>query len=269
LVLIFDLDGVVYLGTTPIPGAIEALNELARSGHQLFFLTNNSTQSRQTYADRLSGMGYPAAPDQVMTSAYATGLYLRSQGAAGKRVYVVGESGLRQEMELAGLRVVDLDDPTPADYVVAGLDRQLTFAKLQRAHHEISVHGATFVATNRDATYPTESGEIPGGGAIVAPIEVSTGVRGVTIGKPEPGTWLEILDLAGVGPEDAIMVGDRSETDIMGAKAVGLHTVLTLSGVTTPAMVDALPEEQRAEYVIADLTELPSLVERLLLARSW
>lgn len=263
MVLIFDLDGVIYLGTTPIPGAIEALNELDRSRHQLFFLTNNSTQSRQTYADRLSRMGYPATADQIMTSAYATGLYLQSLGAQGKRVYVVGESGLGQEMELAGLQVIPLEDPTPCDYVVAGLDRQLTFAKIQRAHYEITYQGATFVATNRDATYPQETGEIPGGGAIVAPIEVSTGVRGVTIGKPEPGTWVEILHLAGATPDQAIMVGDRSETDIKGAKAVGLHTVLTLSGVTTREMLPALPEDQRADHIIPDLTELPALVSLL------
>jgi phosphoglycolate/pyridoxal phosphate phosphatase family enzyme len=263
LVLVFDLDGVIYLGTTPIPGAIEALHRLAADGHALYFLTNNSTRSRQTYADRLEGMGYPATAAQFMTSAYATGLYLRSVGAEGKKVYVVGEVGLREEMELAGLTVIPLEDPTPVDYVVAGLDRSVTFAKLQRAHHEIAVHGAQFVATNRDATYPLETGEIPGGGAIVAPIEVSTGVRGVTIGKPEPGTWLWLLELEGAAPEQGLMVGDRAETDILGAKRVGLHTVLTLTGVTTVEMLERLPEEQRPDHVVRDLTELPALVASL------
>src|SRR5439155_25022967 len=121
----------------------------------------------------------------------------------------------------------------PAAYVVAGLDRTLTYEKLRRAFYEIRTNGARFVATNRDATYPQEDGEIPGGGAIVAPIEYAAGVRGVTIGKPEPGTWQLILDLEGAAPDQAVMVGDRPETDIMGAKAVGLHTVLTLTGVAT------------------------------------
>jgi 4-nitrophenyl phosphatase len=262
VVLIFDLDGVVYLGDTPIPGAIESLNALA-AHHSLYYLTNNSTRSRQTYVDKLTRMGLPTTTEQVMTSAFATGLYLKTQGAAGKTVFVVGEEGLVHEMEAAGLRVVGLDDATPADYVVAGLDRNLTYAKLQRAHHEITINGATFVATNRDATYPMETGEIPGGGAIVAPIEYSTGVTGATVGKPEPGTWLGILQLAGAPPEQALMVGDRPETDIMGAKRVGIHTALVLTGVTTATQIPALPDEQQPEFVLQDLTELAGLVERL------
>ena len=263
MVLIFDLDGVVYLGDTPIPGAIQALNQLAEEGHQLFFLTNNSTRSRQNYADKISKMGHAVRPEQVMTSAYATGLYLEAQGAAGKSVYVVGEGGLREEMRLAGLRVIEDGDASAADYVVAGLDRHLTYDKLLRAHIEITRNGATFVATNRDATFPQETGEIPGGGAIVAPIECSSGVQGVTIGKPEPHTWLRILELAGAWPDQALMVGDRSETDILGAKKIGLHTALVLTGVTTPEMVGSLSDEAAPEFVLPDLTALPALAARL------
>jgi len=263
VVIIFDLDGVVYLGNTPIPGAIESLNTLAEAEHALYFITNNSTRSRQNYADKLTAMGLPTSPEQVMTSAYATALYLQALGAEGKNVYVVGEVGLREEMAAVGMRVLGEEDPGPADYVVAGLDRDLTYAKLRRAHEEITRHGATFVATNRDATYPMETGEIPGGGAIVAPIEVSTGVRGATIGKPEPHTWLRILDLAGVGPSGALMIGDRSETDIQGAKEIGLHTALVLTGVTRAEDVAGLPDPQLPDHVLQDLTALPELVGRL------
>jgi phosphoglycolate/pyridoxal phosphate phosphatase family enzyme len=263
VIVIFDLDGVVYLGNTPIPGAIEALNRLQGEGHDLYFLTNNSTARRQDYVDRLARMGFQTDDHHVMTSAYATGLYLQAQGASGKSVFIVGESGLAAEMELAGLRVVTEEDPATADYVVAGLDRRLTYAKLLRAHREITENGAVFVATNRDATYPMETGAIPGGGAIVAPIECSTGVAAVTIGKPEPGCWLRILKVAGGSPEQALMVGDRSETDIMGAKAVGIHTALVLTGVTPPEAVAGLPEPQQPEFVIADLTALPELAARL------
>lgn len=263
MVLIFDLDGVVYLGHTPIPGAIEALNRLHAEGHSLYFLTNNSTARRQDYVDRIAAMGYRSDEAHVMTSAYATGLYLRSAGAAGKTVFVVGESGLEAEMEMAGLRVVPLESEERADYVVAGLDRRLTYAKLLRAHREIVERGATFVATNRDATYPMETGTIPGGGAIVTPIECSTGTRAVTIGKPEPGCWLRILEVAGAGPEETIMVGDRPETDIMGAKAVGLHTVLVLSGVTSEGDLPGLSPEQIPDHVLPDLRGLPALAARL------
>jgi HAD superfamily hydrolase (TIGR01450 family) len=198
-----------------------------------------------------------------MTSAYATGLYMQGVGAQRKSVYVVGEAGLAAEMELAGLRVVTDENLEPADYVVAGLDRKLTYAKLLRAHREIVENGAAFVATNRDSTYPMETGTIPGGGAIVAPIECSTGVTAVTIGKPEPGCWLRILEVAGSEPSRAMMVGDRPETDIMGAKAVGLHTALVLTGVTSEAEVPGLPEAQQPEFVIPDLTALPELALRL------
>lgn len=263
MVAIFDLDGVVYLGDTPIPGAIEALNALAEAGHGLYFLTNNSTRSRQHYVDKLAKMGYTPAADQIMTSAYATGLYLRTLGVEGKTVFVVGEHGLAEEMAAIGLEVLGQDDPRPADFVVAGLDRQLTYAKLQRAFQEIHDRGAQFIATNRDATYPMETGEIPGGGAIVAPIEVATGVTPVTIGKPEPGCWLRILELAGAAPQQAVMVGDRPETDIMGAKQVGIATALVLTGVTGADEVAGLPEPQQPDHVIANLLELPALLERL------
>ena len=263
MVIVFDLDGVVYLGDTPIPGAIEALNRLNAEGNALYFLTNNSTRARQSYADKLAHMGYPADAAHIMTSAYASGLYLAEAGAAGKTVYVVGEEGLAAEMRTAGLHVLTEADSARADYVVAGLDRFLTYAKLQRAHNEITLNGATFIATNRDATYPMESGEIPGGGAIVAPIECSTGVRGLTIGKPEPHTWLRILELAGATPAQALMVGDRSETDILGAKRLGMHTALVLTGVTTPEAAAALPADLCPDHVLPNLTPLPELAARL------
>ena len=262
MVLIFDLDGVVYLGDTPIPGAIPALNRLKDGGHQIYFLTNNSTRHRSAYVSRLQCMGFETDVEHVMTSAFATGLYLKDLGAAGKTVYVVGEHGLAEEMEAAGLRVLSDADAASADYVVAGLDRTLTYAKLARAFKEIREHGARFIATNRDATYPMETGEIPGGGATVAPIEVSTGVTGVTIGKPESVCWERILALSGVPASQALMVGDRPETDIRGARRIGIPTALVMTGVTREADLDKLPPEHKADFVISNLEVLPDLIGR-------
>ena len=263
MVLIFDLDGVVNIGEAPIPGAVETLNALAAAGQRLYFLTNNSTRSRAHYVEKIGRLGHQTTAEQIMTSAHATGLYLRSIHAEGKKVFVVGEQGLATEMEAVGLQVVTLEDASPVDFVVAGLDRGFSYAKLMRAHHEIVHHGATFLATNRDATYPTENGPIPGGGSIVAPIEVSTGVKPLTIGKPEPAVWRRILELEGVPAQRAVMVGDRADTDIQGAKAIGIHTVLVLTGVTKPEQVPGLPAEMQPEHVIHNLTELPSLLQRL------
>lgn len=260
MILVFDLDGVIYRGETPVPGAIPTLLHLSAAGHRLFFLTNNSTRSRRDYADKLIRMGYPATPAQVMTSAYATGLYLREHGAEGQRVFIIGEHGLAEEMTLAGLAVVPLESDERVDYVVVGLDRSLTFAKLQRAFAEVR-GGATFIATNQDPTYPMEEGrEIPGGGSMVAALQYALGVAPIAIGKPEPYTLQEILRLAGGRPEEAVMVGDRLDTDIRVGRRVGLTTVLPLTGVTSRAALEQTPPAERPDFVIESLEQLPALL---------
>lgn len=258
MLYVFDLDGVVYLGTTAIPGAPGAIRELQARGDQVFYLTNNSTRSRADYAARLNRLEIPTVPEQVMTSAYATGLYLQEHGAGGQSVYVLGERGLGEEMALAGFRVLGNDATERADWVVAGLDRELDFASLNAAFQHVR-KGARFVATNRDATYPMETGEIPGGGSVVAALEASAGPAEITIGKPELTTWLEILRMAGVEARDAVMVGDRPETDILGGNRVGMRTVLVLSGVAKAEDLPNLPDEQRPDYVLASIAELPQL----------
>lgn len=263
MILIFDLDGVIYRGDTPVPGAIPTLHHLTAAGHRLFFLTNNSTRSRRDYAGKLARMGFPATPEQVMTSAYATGLYLRRQGAEGKRVFIIGEHGLAEEMTLAGLLVVPPESEERADYVVVGLDRFLTFAKLQRAFEEVR-GGARFVATNKDPTYPMEEGrEIPGGGSMVAALEYAVGRAPITIGKPEPYTLEEILRIAGGRPEEAVMVGDRLDTDIRVGRRLGLATALPLTGVTTRDVLDTATSDERPDFVMETLEELPAILARL------
>ena len=205
-------------------------------------------------------MGYPATPAQVMTSAYATGLYLREHGAEGQRVFIIGEHRLAEEMTLAGLTVVPLESDEPVRYMVVGLDRSLTFAKLQRAFAAVRA-GAIFIATNQDPTYPMEEGrEIPGGGSMVAALQYALGAAPIAIGKPEPYTLLEILRLAGGRPEEAMMVGDRLDTDIRVGRRVGLKTVLPLTGVTSRADLEkALPDE-RPDFVINLLEQLPGIL---------
>jgi 4-nitrophenyl phosphatase len=263
LTIVFDLDGVVYRGETALPGAIVTLHRLAADGHSLYFLTNNATRSRTDYTRKLDRMGFPCPPEQVMTSAYATALYLAAEGAAGRKVFVVGEQGLVAELEAVGLAVVPLEGDERADYVVVGLDKGFSYAKLARAYREIMA-GAVFVATNRDPTYPLEEGvEIPGGGTMVAAIECATAVRPVLIGKPEPFALERILALSGTGPEDAVMVGDRTDTDIRVGRRVGAATVLTLTGVTSREEALAAPAEEQPDYVVESLEELPGIVAGL------
>jgi phosphoglycolate/pyridoxal phosphate phosphatase family enzyme len=263
LTIVFDLDGVVYRGEVALPGAVTTLNRLAAEGHSLFYLTNNATRSRSDYAHKLVRFGIPCDPEQVMTSAHATALYLKSEGGAGRKVFVVGERGLIEEMEWAGLTVVPVESEDRADFVVAGLDKGFNYAKLARAYREIKA-GAAFIATNRDPTYPLEEGvEIPGGGTMVVAIEYATGRTPRLIGKPEPYALERILALAGARPSDAVMVGDRTDTDIRVGRRVGLTTVLTLTGVTTWEQAAVAPPEEQADYIISTLEELPPILAAL------
>jgi 4-nitrophenyl phosphatase len=226
-------------------------------GDQVFYLTNNSSKSRDEYVQKLARFDIPATIEQVMTSAYATGRMFIEQGLVGKSVYVVGESGLRAEMEAAGMRVVEYTEDGAIDFVVAGWDRSFTYAKLTEAHFAVE-RGATFIATNRDATYPDSGGRtLPGGGAIVAAIETCTGVVPMTVGKPSPYTLELILRMAGVSPSDCMVVGDRLDTDIAIGRAVGAKTVLVLTGVSTRQDVAVAPPDLVPDLVLNDLTELP------------
>jgi len=263
MLFIFDLDGVIYRGGEPVPYSAEAVAQLRKQGHFACFLTNNSACTRAFYAQKLAALGIPAEPSDIMTSAYATALYLQENGLSGSRVLVIGEDGLREELAQAGVTFVDPPAEDRADVVVAGIDRAFTYQKLKAAQQAI-LNGALFVATNRDATYPLEGGAVePGGGAIVAAIEVASGRSPVLIGKPSDYTVRRILDSHGVRPEDAVIVGDRLDTDTAVGKAVGLKTVLVLTGVTTPQQVANADPTYTPDIVLPNLQDLPQAISIL------
>ena len=198
---VFDLDGVMYLGETAIPHAAEAVRRLAGTGKQVYFLTNNSGRTRSDYQEKLARVnGLDVAEHQIYTSAYATALYLKAHGAAGRTVFVIGEAGLARELaELGGLVPVTVADSVPhtdIDYVVVGIDKQFTYDKLRFAHAAITRGHAQFIATNRDSTFPMEDGEIPGGGSLVAALATAAGREPITVGKPEPHAYEAILQAA-------------------------------------------------------------------------
>ena len=172
-VYVFDLDGVMYLGDTAIPYASEAVNRLREAGKQVYYLTNNSGRTRADYCAKLASVNGLIVPESaIFTSAYATALYLKQRGAAGRSAYVIGEPGLAAELSASGglqcITQPDSVDPGDIDYVVMGIDRQFTYDKLRFAHAALTRGHAQFIATNRDATFPLEVGEIPGGGSLVA-----------------------------------------------------------------------------------------------------
>ncbi|MDW8367975.1 MAG: HAD-IIA family hydrolase [Abditibacteriales bacterium] len=255
--MVLDLDGVVYLGSTPIAGAVETIRWLRQSGRLVKFCTNNATRSRQHYAEKLSGMGIPSTPSDVVTSAYAVGLYLRQRSQQPFTVLAVGEEGLRIELSAAGATVLErVDVTTRVDYVVVGLDRAFTYQKLEMAFHAIR-NGAEFIATNRDAAAPMEKKDIPGAGAIVAAIEAAVGQPpAVVIGKPQP-TMLELLMAeSDVTPAMTLFVGDRLETDVLAGRRAGTRTACVLTGIASAEDVRRAPPEMQPDVVIANLREL-------------
>lgn len=260
-VYVFDLDGVMYLGDTAIPYAAEAVRRLNDANKSVYFLTNNSGRTRISYQQKLKDVnGIDVPVESIFTSAYATALYLKQSGAAGRSAFVIGEAGLAQELEEVGhLRVFttpDSTDPTQIDYVIVGIDRQFTYDKLRFAHAAITRGHAEFIATNRDATFPMEVGEIPGGGSLVASLACATSREPITIGKPEPHAYEAILRSAGVSAAESIMVGDRLDTDIAVGRRAGAQTVLVLTGVTSRIVADSAPEMWRPDMIIGDLRSL-------------
>jgi len=260
-VYVFDLDGVLYLGGTPIAHAAEAVRRLQGAGKRVFFLTNNSAQTRADYQAKLARVnGLEAEESSIFTSAYATALYLKQRGAEGRTAFVIGEAGLAAELrDSAGLVPVtkpDSADPHDIDYVVVGIDRQFSYDKLRFAHAAITRGHAQFIATNRDTTLPTEDGEVPGGGSLVAALAAAAGREPLNMGKPEPHGYEAILAAAGVTASESVMVGDRLDTDIAVGRRAGAHTLLVLTGVTSAAQAQSAPPAWRPEKIIGDLREL-------------
>lgn len=261
-VFVFDLDGVLYRGTDPVDGAAESLARLRQMpGKRLFFLTNNSSQDRSDYTEKLTRLGMPCTEDEIVTSASATADYVaQTLGASGKVVLCVGGHGIRNEMHRVGMVVRRPDEPAVEgeriDFVVAGLDRQFNYHTLHRAQEAI-LQGASFIATNRDGQFPVEGGKVtPGGGAMVAAIVACTDAEPVVVGKPETTGLQTILDRAGARPDEALMIGDRLDTDVLCGNRLGVPTALVLTGVTPKEKLEDAPAAMRPGYVLNTLRDL-------------
>jgi phosphoglycolate/pyridoxal phosphate phosphatase family enzyme len=270
---IFDMDGVLYRGKEAIPGAPEAISRLRRAGKRVVFLTNNSTRTRETYVDVLRGMGIESAVDDIFTSASLTVGWLEAHVKATRAeprdvvVYVIGEEGIKAALKRRGFAVAREQD-FDADkalhgkvrFVIVGLDRQLTYRKLDIALNCI-VSGAAFLATNDDAALPVEGGTLaPGAGAIVQALVTCSKHPpdfGSPFGKPNPMAFHEIARATGIPLERMVSVGDRPETDVLASKRAGVTSVLVLSGITRQG--DEIPDTMAPDIILTSIDALNGL----------
>ena len=277
MLLLVDLDGVVYRATEPVLGVGPALAARAALGDDVVYVTNNAMHYRGDYMARLEAHGAPVGPDRVITSARASALWIQEHLPAVRTVISVGAGGLERELREAGFEVVTAahvatrmsqegldgwDAAGHPDAVVVGLDPQLTYLRIAAAADCVRA-GAAFVATNRDPIYPTERGFRPGAGSVVAAIEVASGTSPVaTIGKPGPYLLEAAARMVGADVSRAVMIGDAL-SDVAAGRAVGARTILMLTGVTSREIADALTAGERPTRIAADAGELAEILEDL------
>ena len=247
--LLIDLDGVVYRGDEVIPGA-EALRQVRRMGPRILFLTNNSSRAPAHLADKLARLGVQAAPEEILTSGVATATLLRREGFGGGSAFVIGETGLREALTAAEIRILD-GQPLGAELVVVGWDRSVDYEKLRTASLLVQ-RGARLVATNADASYPAPDGLWPGAGAILSFITTTTGVTPTVVGKPHRAMFDAAIELTGATAP--LVVGDRLDTDIAGAMAMGWDSLLVFSGAASPS--ELMWSDRVPTYLANDLTGL-------------
>ena len=226
---IFDLDGTIYLGEKLIPGAKETVERLKSLFKKIVYLSNKPLQTREDYANKLTRLGIPTKPEEVINSSLVMARWLSRQ-APGATIFVIGEIPLIEEMARAGFRFSE--KAGEIQYVIASFDRTFDYRKLNIALQAIK-KGAHFIATNPDRTCPVEGGEIPDCAAMIGAVEGTTGKRVETIvGKPSDIMIQVAVDYMGLRPQDCVLVGDRLETDMVMGKKAGMAAALVLTGVT-------------------------------------
>ncbi len=268
--VIFDLDGVVYRGNVPIPGARELVDYLHAAGVAVRFATNNSMVARAGYVERLGAMGIRTGVDEIVTSTSATVEHLRRHAPGIRTVLGIGADGMRAELTEAGLEVTMAGaaefaehDGGPLgcsfDAVIVGLDPVVDYRRLAVAMSAVA-GGARLIATNADARYPTPVGFLPGAGAILAAVATATGAVPEVIGKPSPAMFTATVEASGIDPGAAVVVGDNPDADVAGAHRAGIAAILVLTGVADAVTAEALAGERRPDAVAAGPDEVRVLL---------
>ena len=259
--LIIDMDGVLWHGTEPMAGLTDFFDTLSKLNIRFILATNNASLTPEQYVAKLAKMGVTVTQDQILTSGTATALYLSKQVKPTEtRVFVIGVEGITQPLIELGFTLTDLYEVSNkdtnqkgADIVVCGKDETLTWHKLATATLNIRA-GAKFIGTNGDTTLPTELGVTHGNGAILAALEVATGVTPSIIGKPEPIIYQQALVLLNASPEETVAIGDRLETDILGAVRTGIRSIMVLTGISSED--DLKASDYQPTWVMPDITAI-------------
>ena len=245
---ICDMDGVIYLGNQLLPGVAEFVNWLNENDKRFLFLTNSSERSPKELRQKLQRMGLDIGEEHFYTSALATAAFLKKQ-APGCTAFVIGAPGLLNALYDVGVTMNDVDP----DYVIVGETASYNYEVITKAVRLV-LNGARLIATNSDLTGPTEFGIAPACRSLVAPIELATGKKAYFMGKPNPLMMRTGLQLLGVHSEEAAMVGDRMDTDVIAGMESGLATVLVLSGCTSRADINDYP--YRPTYILNGVGEI-------------
>lgn len=248
--LIIDMDGVLYQGNRAMPRLCEFFDFLREHSIQFILATNNSTKTPQERVEKLAGMGVIVSPEEILNSGQATARYLRHEYPVGTRVHVFGMKALKHALFDEGFIISD----EHVRVVVASMDREVTYEKLERASLLIQ-GGARFIATNLDPTYPSEKGFLPGTGSMIRALQTASGVDPIAIGKPEPTMFQLAMESMGASPETTAVIGDRADTDILGGKRAGITTICVLSGASDRAEAEAVG----ADLICAHIAELLDL----------
>ena len=251
---ICDMDGVIYHGNQILPGVREFIQWLQEEHKEYLFLTNNSGYTRRELNQKLARMGLDVPEEHFYTSALATAAFLKQQ-APGCSVFAIGEAGLLNALYDAG---VTMNDVNP-DYVVVGEGRAYSLDTLTKATNLV-LNGAKLIGANSDVSGPIENGIAPACGALVAPIEMATGKKAYFCGKPNPLMMRTGLRLLGCHSAEAVMIGDRMDTDVISGMESGMSTVLVLSGVSTRDTLDTYA--YRPSIVLNGIGDIPKLAEK-------
>ena len=262
--LIIDMDGVLWHGNKPLAGLKNFFKLLRKQQLPFILATNNASLTQDQYLAKLKNMGITVSLNEILTSSMATAHYLSEQtNPKSTNIFIIGEEGLRRPFSELGFKLIDNfenEPKKPVDFVICGLDRKLTWEKLADA--SLHLHcGAKFIASNADTSLPTEQGPVVGNGAILAALTATTGISPKVIGKPEAFMYQHAIKILGVEAEKTIAIGDRLDTDILGAVNTGIRSIMVLSGISSKE--DLKSVDYQPTWIMPDLLAINDALSQM------